>query len=161
MFRSAAIIVPLLLLLAAQGQAQQVPFIKSNQIEYWKHSSSDTIYVFNFWATWCGPCVKELPNFDVIQEKYAGRNVKVVLISTDFKKDAQQRLQAFIEKNDVDSEVMFMDESNPNNYIDLVTPEWSGALPATLVLCSGRKKEIFHEGELSLEELDDMVRKAL
>jgi thiol-disulfide isomerase/thioredoxin len=141
-------------------QAQEVPLITRDQIEAWKNTPSDTILVVNFWATWCAPCVKELPNFDAIQEKYAGKKVKVVLVSTDFKRDIDSGLKPFILRKGIKSEVVFMNESNPNNYVDLVNPDWSGALPATMVICTNKKIERFHEGELSLDELDSLVTEA-
>ena len=70
---------------AANLSAQEIPFIKTAQLEQWLNADTDTVYVLNFWATWCGPCVAELPEFEKLNEKYAAQKVKVVLISTDFK----------------------------------------------------------------------------
>src|SRR5690606_6809447 len=45
---------------------------------------NDSIYVINFWATWCKPCIKELPAFEKIASEYADKKVKVLLVSLDF-----------------------------------------------------------------------------
>ena len=76
-----------LFVLAGFGlSAQNIPFIKADQIGRWKNADSDTVYVLNFWATWCAPCVEELPSFEKLNKAYAGKPVKEVLINTDFKR---------------------------------------------------------------------------
>ena len=49
--------------------------------------NNDTVYVINFWATWCGPCVEEMPYFEQLHARMAEKPVKVLLVSMDFKKD--------------------------------------------------------------------------
>ena len=60
------------------------------------------IYVVNFWATWCGPCVKELPYFEKINKEYADKNVEVLLVSLDFPKQMEKKLIPFIEKKNLE-----------------------------------------------------------
>lgn len=141
--------------------AQDIPFIKAAQIEQWKNANTDTVYVINFWATWCGPCVAELPEFEKLQQQYAGQKVKVILVSTDFKKQVETRVKPFVLEKNLHSQVVFMDESNPNNWINLVHPDWSGLIPATLIIAPHKKFERFFEGELSYEKLETLVQSAL
>ncbi len=142
-------------------KAQDIPFIKSDQITAWKNDSSDTVYVLNFWATWCAPCVDELPDFEKLNKEYADKGVRVVLISTDFRRDVDKRLKPFVKRKKLENWVVFMDERTPNNWIDLVTPEWSGAIPATLIVSKGRGFERFYEKQLHFEELEEAVKAAL
>ncbi len=142
-------------------KAQDIPFIKSDQITAWKNDSSDTVYVLNFWATWCAPCVAELPDFEKLNKEYADKGVRVVLISTDFRRDVDKRLKPFVKRKKLENWVVFMDERTPNNWIDLVTPEWSGAIPATLIVSKGRGFERFYEKQLHFEELEEAVKAAL
>jgi thiol-disulfide isomerase/thioredoxin len=58
----------------------------------------ETVYVVNFWATWCAPCIKELPYFEQLHENYKDKNVKVILVSLDFPKKAQSNLLSFIKE---------------------------------------------------------------
>ncbi|WP_304198193.1 TlpA disulfide reductase family protein [Flavobacterium alvei] len=60
-------------------------------------SDKNTIYVVNFWATWCGPCVKELPHFEQLNSE--NKNIKVVLVSLDFKNTLESKLKPFLKKN--------------------------------------------------------------
>ncbi len=141
--------------------AQNVPFIKADQITVWKTADTDTLYVLNFWATWCGPCVEELPSFEKLNQAYADQKVKVVLISTDFKRNVEKSVKPFIQRKNLKSEVVFMDESNPNNYINLVDSTWSGAIPATLIVSKRKNVSLFFEKKLTYEELEAAVKKAL
>ena len=150
-----------LLLMSLALPAQEVPLIKSGQIEHWKQMDTDTVWVLNFWATWCAPCVAELPSFEKLHQNYADQKVKVVLISTDFKKELEKRVIPFVKKKKLKSQVVFMDESNPNNWIDLVSPEWSGALPATLIIAKRKNQYLFFEKQLTYEELEAALRTVL
>jgi thiol-disulfide isomerase/thioredoxin len=142
-------------------QAQQIHFIKSNFISQVKNNKSDTIYVINFWATWCKPCVEELPYFEQLQKKYSNSNVKVLLVSNDFKKQIDSRLKPFIKSKNIKSEVLFMNETNPNNWIDKVESKWSGAIPATLIICGKKNFNYFKEGEITFDELDNTIKPLL
>lgn len=141
--------------------AQDIPFIKTAQLQQWLSADSDTVYVLNFWATWCGPCVAELPEFEKLNEKYAAQKVKVVLVSTDFKRNVETKLKPFVKRKNLRSQVVFMDESNPNVWVDLVSPEWSGAIPATLMVSTRKGKRLFFEKQLRFEELEAQLRTLL
>lgn len=141
--------------------AQEVQYIKSTQITDWKNSGSDTVYVLNFWATWCAPCVAELPVFEKINRKYAGKPVKVVLISADFHRDVEKKLKPFVKRKNLKSQVAFMDETTPNKWIDLVSTEWTGAIPATLIIRPGQGYERFFEKQLHYADLKNAVKEAL
>jgi len=117
--------------------------------------------VFNFWATWCAPCVEELPLFEKLNQAYAGQKVQVVLISTDFKRNVETGVKPFVRDKKLQSRVVFMDESNPNNYINAVDSTWSGALPATLAWSKRKGFSQFFEKKLNYEELEAAVKKAL
>lgn len=150
-----------LLSIAGFTAAQDIPFIKVGQIDQWKNADTDTVYVFNFWATWCAPCVEELPLFEKLNQAYAGQKVQVVLISTDFKRNVETGVKPFVRDKKLQSRVVFMDESNPNNYINAVDSTWSGALPATLVWSKRKGFSQFFEKKLNYEELEAAVKKAL
>ncbi|MCA0430016.1 MAG: TlpA family protein disulfide reductase [Bacteroidetes bacterium] len=112
--------------------------------------NKDTTYVVNFWATWCKPCVKELPAFDSLEKenKYL---VKVILVSLDFKEDIDKKINPFLEKNKVKTQVVILDEVNGNDYINKISTEWTGAIPATYF--KNKKKEIFAEQKVNLNDL--------
>ncbi len=140
--------------------AQDIPYIQADQITRWKQSDSDTVYVLNFWATWCAPCVAELPELEKLHAEYAGQAVKVILISTDFRRDVEKKVKPFVQRKALKSQVMFMNEPTPNDWIDLVSPQWTGAIPATLIVCKRRGFERLFEKQVTYEELEKAVLEA-
>jgi hypothetical protein len=105
--------------------------------------------------------VAELPEFEKLHEKYADQKVKVVLVSTDFKRDVEPRVKPFVARKNLKSQIAFMDETNPNNWIDLVSPDWEGSIPATLIVSKRKGYAHFFEKQLSWEELESAVQAAL
>jgi thiol-disulfide isomerase/thioredoxin len=115
-------------------------------------SDPEKMVVINFWATWCKPCIKELPYFVKAQTQFS--NVDFVYMSIDFSENAD-KAQKFAQKKGLNPEGLYLiDDVDYNSWIDKVSPEWSGAIPATLIVKNGKKyfyEKEFHEGEL--EEL--------
>jgi thiol-disulfide isomerase/thioredoxin len=95
---------------------------------------NETPVVLNFWATWCRPCVKELPYFDTLAPKF-----RVMLISLDFGPNAQTKLHHFLKEKGTPHTVWWLTEGNESVWIPKVHPEWSGAIPATILLHKGRR----------------------
>jgi thiol-disulfide isomerase/thioredoxin len=121
-------------------------------------NGGDTIYVVNFWATWCGPCVAELPYFEKLDSVYKDKKVKVILVSTDFRKDIDTRLKPFVEKRKLHSEVNFLDEIYDNEWIPKVDSAWQGNIPATKIYNAKTGKTVFLPRQTTYAELDSLVR---
>ncbi len=125
-------------------------------IEYIFQQDNDTTYVINFWATWCKPCVAELPYFDELYKDYQGEKVKIILVSLDFPKQIDTKLKPFIVKHKVLPEVKMLKDSDVNSWGDKVSEEWDGAIPITLIY--NKDKRLFVSGELhDYPELKDKV----
>lgn len=133
--------------------AQQVPVLKITDLEKRIKNDSDTTYIVNFWATWCAPCVKELPDFDSISKVYANKKVKVLLVTMDFKEDLEKKVLPFIKSKKIFSEVLLLDEVNGNYFIPKISNAWSGALPATLIINQKKNVNHFFEKKLTFEFL--------
>lgn len=140
--------------------AQSFPLevVKFDWVENLRSKPSDTTYVLNFWATWCVPCVEELPAFEKIHHAYLNKKVKVILVSLDFVKSIEKNLKPFLTKKKIESKVVVLNESDPNSYIDKIDKQWSGALPATLVFRPKNGKYQFLEKQLTFEELNFVIQ---
>ncbi|MBR9979282.1 MAG: TlpA family protein disulfide reductase [Bacteroidetes bacterium] len=115
----------------------------------------ETTIVLNFWATWCAPCVEELPYFEEITREYDVRDVRVILVNLDFRGQLEKRLLPFIKKHELRSEILVLDDPDANAWIDRVDPAWSGAIPATVIYNADRRA--FYEQSFTREELQTLV----
>lgn len=120
-------------------------------------TGSDTTYIINFWATWCVPCVKELPEFNTLQQRFAGEKVKVLLVSFDFEDAYPKKLQAFIQKKKLLPEVAWFRETDANAFIPKIDDAWSGALPATLIMNKGADFKRLVERPVTADEISGIV----
>ncbi len=119
-----------------------------------KHN--DTLYVVNFWATWCEPCVKELPAFQQEYKKYASKKVKMIFVSLNAPREINT-VQKFVDSKNLNILVLLLNGGNPNNWIDKIDSSWSGAIPATVMYKLG-KKVYFREGEFTSETLEKAIQ---
>lgn len=126
------------------------------QLESFLSSKPDKTLVVNFWATWCKPCIKELPYFEAAQTKYK-EDIRVILVSLDFPEKLESQLIPFVNENAIHSQVVLLDDPYENEWIPKVDSTWSGAIPATLII-SGSKK-VFYEKSFTQEELENEILK--
>lgn len=130
---------------------------KFDQIEPIFHLDNDTTYIINFWATWCKPCVEELPYFEELTTKYEEKKVKVILCSLDFPKQLESKLVPFVEKHELQSTVIALLDGKFNNWIDKVSPEWDGTIPATYIY-RGDKHHFIGLPIKNTEELEEVIQ---
>ena len=144
------------------------PFITKAQIAAYsaddiihRTSSKDTLYIINFWATWCAPCVAELPEFNKLQSRYAGKQVKILLVSLDFKGDNTFKLARFIEMKKITPEVVWLSDTDPNVFIPKIENTWEGSIPATVIVHPGKQFKKFIEGSITEKEISKIANGVL
>lgn len=135
---------------------EKTEVIKLEQVNEWIGEEEGDLYVINFWATWCRPCVAELPFFDEIHKEFSDQGVRVKLASLDFVQDIE-KVHRFVKKKKPVAPTYLLDEPKYNQWIDKISKEWSGAIPATLFVNKSKNIYEFHEGDYTLEELRDKV----
>jgi len=149
-----AILICLMALLGADSFAQDIKVIKYPDLENMLQSQNDTALIVNFWATWCAPCVKELPYFEKLQIRHATEKVKVILVSLDYHSVLEKKVRPFITKTGIKSaNVFLLNETDPNAWMEKVDPQWSGALPFTLII-KGEKQKKGYERPFTLSEIE-------
>ena len=128
--------------------------------EHVLNQKTDTTYIVNFWATWCAPCIKELPYFEALNEVYKDQKVKVVLVSLDFDKYIDKSLIPFLNKRKIKSEVVVLLDGKTSKWIDKVDPRWSGAIPITIFY--NKEEKLFFERQFhATKELTDIINPLL
>jgi thiol-disulfide isomerase/thioredoxin len=131
----------------------EISSVSYEQLKPIIHKTDSKVHVVNFWATWCAPCIKELPYFEELNKL---EGVEVVLVSLDFPKHKQKRLIPFVEKHKLQSKVVHLDDNDENYWINEISTTWSGALPATLIYTQNRRG--FYEQSFTKEELFQEVK---
>ncbi len=149
-----------MLVFALSAIAQKVEILTFEQLAARMNSPKQEVVVYNFWATWCKPCVEEMPAFEKLASDYRTKGVAVVFVSMDFK-SKHAKVVEFAAQKELQNEVVLLNAPDYNAWIDKVSPEWSGAIPATLVVKKTGKVRKFHEGSFTYEELEKFVKPLL
>lgn len=154
-------ILVVLLMVSCKEESEEITFteVDYNGLEKVLNKQDNKTYVVNFWATWCAPCVKELPYFERINKQYKDKNVEVVLVSLDFPKHFDTKLKNFINEKQLQSELYALNDMDSNYWIPKVNKDWSGAIPATLIYNSNKRE--FFEQAFEYEELEKTLNKFL
>jgi thiol-disulfide isomerase/thioredoxin len=140
----------------AQAQdTKKIQIVNYDQLEPYLHKSNDTVYLVNFWATWCSPCLKELPAIQAAEQKYAGQKFKVLLVSLDMRNELKNRLEPFLKTKNIKSDVFLLNDPNQNRWINLVDSNWSGEIPFTLIYGKNFRESYSHA--FTSEELDSII----
>lgn len=153
-----AIYTGLLNTLLLPALAQQVELATVDQLEQRFDEGSDTTYIVNFWATWCRPCVDELPHFEKFGQDYRDEPVKVLLVSVDARSKLKTNVIPFVKKEHLHNEVLLLNEMDQQQYIDRISPDWSGSLPATLFINKGKQLRRLQEKEFTYDQLVTIYR---
>ena len=142
--------------LSASDHLSGIHVLDFREFEPRLHHINDTTYVINFWATWCIPCRKELPDFERINLDYQNKKVKVLLVNLDFPDNLNTTLIPFVQKNDIQSEIVVLDDPNSNFWINRVDSLWNGNIPATLIYNKDYRE--FYATMMDYEKLDSILK---
>lgn len=142
-----------ILLLSVAANAQEIKLISVESLDNMIAEKGDQVKVYNFWASWCGPCIKEMPYFEEIN---TANTAEVVFISLDFPEDIS-KAQKLVDKKSIKSETYLLNSTNYDEYIPKISEAWSGAIPATLFVSPSGKK-YFYEKAFEKSELEQVVK---
>lgn len=148
----------ILLTFTAQVYGQEVRLVKFKELDKMMSEKSEKVRVFNFWATWCRPCVKELPYFEKLAQERD--DVEVIFVSLDFSTNLESKVQPFVTRRKLSGELVLLDEDDANSWIPKIDPDWQGDIPATVIVSPGAKKRAFYAQEFTPEALERAVNQA-
>lgn len=131
-----------------EAEEANVDMIDTEGIKELIANNGENLRLINVWATWCGPCVTEFPDFVDISRMYGNREFELITISAD-KPDKQDKVLDFLNKQNaaVSSNYLF---SKDDKYalIEAIDPDWQGALPYTLLIKPGGEKVYAQQGTI-------------
>ncbi|MGF2412793.1 MAG: TlpA disulfide reductase family protein [Ferruginibacter sp.] len=145
----------------AAAKAQDIPRLKMTDVVKSFTATSDSIYVINFWATFCKPCVAEIPEFIKVTNKYKKDKVKLLLVSLDLPSFYPKRIATFAAKNNFTTNIAWLDETDADYFCPMIDKAWSGAIPATIIVNTKTGYKKFFEAEMKEEEFEKELQKAI
>lgn len=153
----------LLLLASLQLKAftQPIPRMKIGEVVNYFNKQDDTVYVVNFWATFCKPCVGEIPYFIRICNKYKDQKVKLLLVSLDLPDYYPAKIRAFVKKNKYHTNIAWLNETDADIFCPMIDKKWSGSIPATLILNYRNGFRKFVEDDIKATVFEDLIKQAI
>ncbi|MFT3844582.1 MAG: TlpA disulfide reductase family protein [Lacibacter sp.] len=139
--------------------------VNAQTVQRWKAEDllayaeqSDSALVINFWATYCSPCIAELPWFHTITARYKSQKVKLLLVSLDFEEMFPQRIIEFARKRKYSAKIVWLDEEKPDEFCPKIDKRWTGSMPATLFFNKKKGYRNFIEAEMKPSDLEKEIR---
>lgn len=137
----------------------EIPVYDFENFEHLLNVNDGKTRVINFWATWCKPCVAELPYFELINSRYPNKEVEVILVSLDLPNHVETKLIPFVKKQRIQSKIVLLDDPDANTWIPKVNENWSGSIPATIIYKGNTSN--FYERSFTYDELERELKKIL
>ena len=154
------IFIIIFLFLAAGINAQEVKAIKVTELAK-TIKESKTPLIVNFWATFCVPCIQEIPYFQQLAQQYKSKNVSLIFVSLDLKKAYPTEVNEMTKKLKLVFPVVWLDETNADYFCPKIDTSWTGGMPSSLFVNNATAYHKFYEEQLSKEKLEREIQAML
>lgn len=145
------------LLLVFHAHSQQVKSVRIHDIEEIIQKSDHPV-IISFWATWCLPCLHEIPYFQETVKKYQDENVELILVSLDFKESYPLRIESFVKKKNFQASFYWLNETNADHFCPKIDAKWDGSIPATLFVNNKTNYRKFYDRQLTPLQVEAEVK---
>lgn len=152
---------PVIFLFSFFSKGQDIPAVKIGDLVQRMDSLKEKTVVVNFWASFCKPCLEELPGFVRASAYYKDGSVKFMYVSLDFKEDYPQKILKMARTKEILGSTVWLDETNAEIFCPVIDPDWSGAIPATLIFNKQTGYRYFTEESLDEDTLKKEISKSL
>ncbi|WP_020532310.1 TlpA disulfide reductase family protein [Flexithrix dorotheae] len=146
---------------ASVAQAQEVEVISVEDLDGMLSNQEDKWQVINFWATWCAPCIKEMPYFEKANQEYQDKNVEFTFVSIDFPQLLEKKVKPFVAKKGLKTKVVLLDPEGDDSWISHLNKNWDGSIPITIIFNNAKKKSKFIPNGITYEELDAALKELM
>ena len=156
--------VSIFFLINCQSQKEvqtNVALIDSAKFQNIISNNNGSVLVVNVWATWCLPCVEEMPDLVEITDFYESESVKIIGISIDYPEEIQSKILPFIKNNKLNFPIFVNDFKNDEALINFLNEKWSGAIPATFIYDKTGVQKEFLLGKHSFDGFKNAIEKVL
>lgn len=137
--------------------AQSIKKIKITALQDYI-ASSDHPLVVNFWATFCDPCVKEIPYFQTKVKEYSKYNVELLLVNMDLPAYYPARISDFAAKRKFSAPIVWLNETNADEFCPKIDKNWTGGIPSTLFINNKTNYRKFFERQLTEPQVEEGLR---
>lgn len=145
-------------LTAVCAQDKTIPIVKLEALKKIYNAPNDTTYVVNFFATWCGPCMMEMPVLNQFYQDHKNTKVQLILVSLDAA-GTLKKLPTKLKKAKIEAPVYLLNESQDFSWLPYVDSRWQGSIPATLIVNSSKKVKAFFETPMETGQLEFYLKK--
>jgi thiol-disulfide isomerase/thioredoxin len=151
-----AILIIVFLFVAANMNAQQVRSVKATELER-TIKESKTPLIVNFWATFCVPCLQEIPYFQELAEKYKPKGVSILFVSLDLQKAYPDSIIKTAGKHNIFEPIVWLNETNADYFCPKIDSSWTGGMPSSLFVNNATGYHKFFEEPLSKDGLEKEI----
>jgi thiol-disulfide isomerase/thioredoxin len=150
----------MLLFFSVVSHAQDVKAVKVTELSK-TIKESTTPLIVNFWATFCVPCIQEMPYFQEMARQYKSQNVSLLFVSLDLKEAYPTKVNAMAKKLQLTFPVVWLNETNADYFCPKIDTTWSGGMPSSLFVNNSTGYHKFFEDQLSKEKLDGVIKEMI
>lgn len=151
----------LFVFISISASSQSMPSWKMTDVVHYFGKQTDSVYVINFWATFCKPCVAEIPYIQAVTKKYSKQKVALLLVSLDLPSFYPDKIASFAKQQKFISNIVWLNETDADYFCPLIDQRWSGSIPATLFINAKTGYKKFIETSLTATAFEAELVKAI
>jgi thiol-disulfide isomerase/thioredoxin len=155
-----SVLIIIFLFFAATISAQEIKRIKVTDLEK-TIKESKTPLIVNFWATFCVPCIEEIPYFQELAQQYKSKDVSLVFVSLDLREAYPSKIIAMAKRLNLIFPVAWLDETNADYFCPKIDTSWTGGMPSSLFVNNTTGYHKFYEDQVSREKLEKEIENML